>query len=381
MKSKIGILTYHFTNNYGGLLQAYSLQKFLKNKGYKVDFINYVPKHVEQGGKYLNIFNLKNLIGNIKIFYMKIINLYINNFLDKKFLLKFDNFRKKKLGVNLYKVKNSIDLKNISSKYKILIAGSDQIWNTSEQFGLDKNYFLDFSPNTINISYAASFGKDKIEKKYYSEVKNLIKNFNKISVREKSGFNLLTKLTNNKITLAPDPTFLIDNFDSILPKKKFVKDDYIFCYNLRSDYLVRKLSLFLSKKYNLPIFSPFNVNRRWPQIGKTVYPGPEEWLSLMKNSKFIVTNTFHGVVFSILFKKEFIAARLPGNKKVYSDRIINLLNELGVNYRYIDSNDQKKIINALNKKIDWDYIDKNINKLKKNGENFIIKSLKEIKYA
>jgi len=111
MKNKIGILTYHFTNNYGGLLQAYSLQKFLRNKGYNVDFINYLPKHVEQGGNYLNIFNLKNLKGNIKIFYMKIINFYINNFLDKKFLLKFDNFRKKKLGISSYKVNNSLDLK------------------------------------------------------------------------------------------------------------------------------------------------------------------------------------------------------------------------------------------------------------------------------
>jgi len=373
MKSKIGILTYHFTNNYGGLLQAYSLQKFLKNKGYKVDFINYVPKHVEQGGKYLNIFNLKNLIGNIKIFYMKIINLYINNFLDKKFLLKFDNFRKKKLGVNLYKVKNSIDLKNISSKYKILIAGSDQIWNTSEQFGLDKNYFLDFSPNTINISYAASFGKDKIEKKYYSEVKNLIKNFNKISVREKSGFNLLTKLTNNKITLAPDPTFLIDNFDSILPKKKFVKDDYIFCYNLRSDYLVRKLSLFLSKKYNLPIFSPFNVNRRWPQIGKTVYPGPEEWLSLMKNSKFIVTNTFHGVVFSILFKKEFIATELPKDKKKYSDRVKNILNNLSLYHRYMNNFNPNQIKKILDSEIKWSKVEKKVNILKIQGKKFLSK--------
>ena len=373
MKNKIGILTYHFTNNYGGLLQAYSLQKFLRNKGYNVDFINYVPKHVEQGGNYLNIFNLKNLKGNIKIFYMKIINFYINNFLDKKFLLKFDNFRKKKLGINSYKVNNSIDLKNISSKYKILIAGSDQIWNTTEQYGLDRNYFLDFSPNTTNISYAASFGKDKIEKKYYSEVKKLIKNFNKISVREKSGFNLLTKLTKNKIILTPDPTFLIDNFDTILPKKKFVKDDYIFCYNLRSDYLVRKLSLFLSKKYNLPIFSPFNVNRRWPQIGKTVYPGPEEWLSLLKNSKFVVTNTFHGVVFSILFKKKFIAAELPKNKKKYSGRVKDILKNLSLYNRYIDEFNNNKIEKILDLEIKWSKVEKKVNILKMQGKKFLNK--------
>jgi len=207
MKSKIGILTYHFTNNYGGLLQAYSLQKFLKNKGYKVDFINYIPKHVEQGGRYLNIFNSKNLKGNIKIFYMKMINFYLNNFLDKKFLLKFDNFRKKKLRINSNKINNSIDLRNISSKYKILIAGSDQIWNTSDQYGLDKNYFLDFSLDTINISYAASFGKDKIDNKYKNQIKKLIKNFNKISMREKSGYKIVKKLTQKKLQLLQIPHF------------------------------------------------------------------------------------------------------------------------------------------------------------------------------
>lgn len=375
MKNKIGILTYHFTNNYGGLLQAYSLKTFLKNIGYKVDFINYVPKHVEQGDKYINIFNLKNLKKNIKIFYMKVINFYLNNFLDKKFLLKFDNFRKKKLGINSNKINNSKDLKNISTKYKILIAGSDQIWNTSEQFGLDKNYFLDFSTNTINISYAASFGKNQIEKKYHHEVKNLIKNFNKISVREKSGSNILKKLTTNKVTLTPDPTFLINNFDSLLPKNKFFKDDYIFCYNLRSDYLARKLSLFLSKKYNLPILSPFNINRRWPQIGKTVYPGPEEWLSLMKNSKFIVTNTFHGVVFSILFKKKFIATELPKNKKHYGDRVRFLLKELDLDDRLLKIYNPKKINKLLKNNINWNKVKLKTNKLKEKGTNFLNNSI------
>jgi len=371
MKSKIGILTYHFTNNYGGLLQAYSLQKFLKNKGYKVDFINYIPKHVEQGGRYLNIFNSKNLKGNIKIFYMKMINFYLNNFLDKKFLLKFDNFRKKKLRINSNKINNSIDLRNISSKYKILIAGSDQIWNTSDQYGLDKNYFLDFSLDTINISYAASFGKDKIDNKYKNQIKKLIKNFNKISMREKSGYKIVKKLTQKKITITPDPTFLVDEFNSLLPKKNFYNGNYIFCYNLRSDHLVNKLAIYLSKKYNIPVITPFNINRRWPQIGKTVYPGPEEWLSLIKKAKFVITNTFHGTIFSILFKKEFIATELPSNKKNYSDRLKNILKDLSLYNRYINNFNIIEIEKILNKRIEWNIVKKRTNFLKKKGKKFL----------
>lgn len=137
--------------------------------------------------------------------------------------------------------------------------------------------------------------------------------------------------------------------------------------------MVRKLSFFLSKKYDLPIISPFNVNRRWPQIGKTVYPGPEEWLSLLKNSKFVVTNTFHGVVFSILFKKKFIATELPKNKKKYSGRIKDILKNLSLYNRYIDEFNHNKIEKILDLEIKWSKVEKKVNILKMQGKKFLNK--------
>jgi len=135
--------------------------------------------------------------------------------------------------------------------------------------------------------------------------------------------------------------------------------------------LVNKLAIYLSKKYNIPVITPFNINRRWPQIGKTVYPGPEEWLSLIKKAKFVITNTFHGTIFSILFKKEFIATELPSNKKNYSDRLKNILKDLSLYNRYINNFNIIEIEKILNKRIEWNIVKKRTNFLKKKGKKFL----------
>jgi len=127
MKTTIGILTYHFTNNYGGLLQAYALRKFLKNQNYNVSFINYHPKHIEEGGKFLNIFSLVNIKPNILILYKKIINFVYNVFGNKKLKVSFKDFKIKKLGIKGKRINDIKTLNKYSKKFDVLIAGSDQI--------------------------------------------------------------------------------------------------------------------------------------------------------------------------------------------------------------------------------------------------------------
>ena len=376
MKTTIGILTYHFTNNYGGLLQAYALRKFLKNQNYNVSFINYHPKHIEEGGKFLNIFSLVNIKPNILILYKKIINFVYNVFGNKKLKVSFKDFKIKKLGIKGKRINDIKTLNKYSKKFDVLIAGSDQIWNFSEQYGIDETYFLNFgSKNNFKISYAASFGANKINYRYNNKIKNLIKNFDRISVRENSALRILKKNTKKKISVVPDPTLLIDNYHGLLTGAKVIKKDYLFCYNLRDDRVIRDVCNYISKLYNLEIITPFNINRRWRQIGKTVYPSPKEWLKLIFSAKFVVTNTFHGTIFSLLFKKDFIVVSLQKNKSKYNARVNELLDKVRLKNRIVKKFDLKHINSLLKNKINWTSVMSKKNKLKLSGQKFIFDSI------
>ena len=376
MKTTIGILTYHFTNNYGGLLQAYALRKFLKNQNYNVSFINYHPKHIEEGGKFLNIFSLVNIKPNILILYKMIINFVYNVFGNKKLKVSFKDFKIKKLGIKGKRINDIKTLNKYSKKFDVLIAGSDQIWNFSEQYGIDETYFLNFgSKNNFKISYAASFGANKINYRYNNKIKNLIKNFDRISVREHSALRILKKNTKKKISVVPDPTLLIDNYHDLLTGAKVIKKDYLFCYNLRDDRVIRDVCNYISKLYNLEIITPFNINRRWRQIGKTVYPSPKEWLKLIFSAKIVVTNTFHGTIFSLLFKKNFIAVSLQKNKSKYNARVNELLEKVKLKNRIVKKFDLKHINSLLKNKINWTSVMSKKNQFKSSGQNFLIKSI------
>ena len=381
LKIKIGILTYHFTNNYGGLLQAYALKKFLTDQNFDVSFINYHPKHIEEGGEFSNIFSLVSVKQNILILYKKIINFIYKVFGNKKLKISFKNFKIKKLGIKRKKINDIKSLNKYSKNFDILVAGSDQIWNISEQYGIDETYFLNFgSKNNFKISYAASFGANKINYKYKDKIKNLIKNFDRISVREHSALKILKKNTQKKISVVPDPTLIIENYHELLKGTKVIKKDYLFCYNLRDDRVIRDVCNYISKLYNLEIITPFNINRRWLQIGKTVYPSPEEWLKLIFSAKFVVTNTFHGTIFSLLFKKDFISISLQKNKSKYNVRVNDLLEKVKLKNRIVKKFDLKHINCLLRNKINWKPVMSEINQLKSSGQNFLIKSIQSRKF-
>lgn len=375
---KIGILTFHFSYNYGALFQAYGLRNYLIERGHEVEFINYQPEYLEAGGdiKASNIFSKSTLI----IIYLKLINLKEKLFGNKQRKEYFNKFKADNLGINntsIYKNKEELEKANLS--YDLIITGSDQVWNPSDQYGIDPVYFLDF--NTSNkkikrISYAPSFGKSSINKIYENKIAELISKLDYVSIREKSGLEIIENLTSIKAVLVPDPTVLVSNYKNIMNPYKVKEKNYIFCYYLRSRDIIGEIADYISEKENLKIYSPHNPHRRWKEIGETIYPGPREWLYMIYNSKFVITNSFHGTMLSILLNKPFIVVGIgSGEKSKYNERAMNILKQCGLENRFISQFNKEEIEKIKNEEIDWNIVNKNMNNLKKQAVDYLDKGI------
>lgn len=373
---RIGILTYHFSKNYGALFQAYGLRRHLIDLGYEVDFINYHAKHIESGGD-LTLRNIFTKSG-LKIIYLKLTSLKEKYFGNKNIQSGFLNFRKNYLGVKGKEYTDIKDINNTKLDYDIFICGSDQIWNPSEHFGIDPIYFLNFQTKNkpIKISYAPSFGRSHIDTKHYDKISKLVSKLDYISVREKSGIEILKNLTNKKISLVPDPTVLIDNYKEIMKPYDSKLSNYIFCYYLRSRENIGDITEYISTKTDYKIYSPHNSHRRWKEIGETVYPCPRQWLHLLYNSKIVITNSFHGTILSILLNKPFIVVGIGGEKAKYNARVQNLLSQCGLENRLITEFNKNKVDELTDSKINWLEVNEKISEMKENGKNFLDDSLK-----
>jgi hypothetical protein len=372
---KIGILTFHFSKNYGALFQAYALRKWLREQGHKAEFVNYQPEHLESGGK----ISFKTLFSKstLKVFFLKIIELRENLFGNKNVKQGFDKFHKDVLGVTgtIFKSQEELGATNLDLDF--VICGSDQIWNPSDQFGIDPVYFLDFKTDipVKKISYAASFGRSEIPGQFHEEISQLITKLDAISNREASGVKLVKSLTNKTSTLVPDPTFLLSDYSELFEPYQTDSDDFVFCYYLRSKDTVDKVAQAASKFYEAPIYSPHNPHRRWKEVGETVYPSPNQWLYLLNKSKFVVTNSFHGTALSILLNKPFIVVGIGGGRAKYNERVLNLLEQLGLQERLVTNENLDAVQDIFCRNVDWGAVNSKVEKLRKSGETFLLNEI------
>lgn len=377
---KVGIITYHFSDNFGALMQAYALRKWLQDQGCDVNFVNYHPKYVEEGGSLVSPFSLKNFRRNIKIIYLKYSKIKKKFFGNKEQEEKFNIFRKDVLGVAGVALESIEDIELAKLNYDILICGSDQIWNPSDHFGFDRVYFLDFSvhQHVRRISYAASFGKGTLDDKYLSPLRDLLKRLDGISVRERSGISIIGKVSDKAVQCVPDPTILLGNFTDFCEKNSTSKTKHVFCYSLRTDVGVRETALLASKLHHADVMSPYNPHRRWREIGKTTYPCPKEWVNDLYRSEIVVTNSFHGVALSICLEKEFVAVGLPGGKISLNARVLNLLNEVGLSNRFVASFDEEVVKNLILTRIDWSEVRSKVQVIRDVGESYLRGELERV---
>ncbi|MDO9030792.1 MAG: polysaccharide pyruvyl transferase family protein [Hydrogenophaga sp.] len=372
----IGILTFHFSDNYGAALQAYALRRWFTQHGHEVQFIDYRPAHIEHGGRLSLPTSAAKLKANLKVIYLAVsafINVYFGNQGQKE---KFVKFRQQCLGVTdgANKTDNEAALANARS-FDLIVAGSDQIWSPSQHFGFDPNYFLAFARafSGRKISYAASFGRDKVSPAEAAQLPALLANFDAVSVRETSGLGLVEQAGGPSPVNVPDPTLLHSDYsqlvETVQPRQA---DPYVFCYALRSPDNIRQTAELVAREMGIRIIlSPHNPHRRWVEIGQTVHPDPAEWVALLKNARFVVTNSFHGTVFSLLFHKPFIVAGLTGEKATANARALNLLRSVGLEHRFSPVFSNERVAGLAASPIDWPTVDAQLEALRHSGQQFL----------
>lgn len=300
---KVGVLTFHRAENYGSVLQAYALQKYLTDKlGIENELIDYIPSGQEEFYKlFVPITNIRNLIGNI--LKLSIANKY------KKRKDAFQGFLNSNLAISKDKYsafnKNSL----LSNQYSLIITGSDQIWNT-ECADFSWDYLLEDVHGLKKISYAASMGGGKISD--YDRYKKCLEEYTSISVREQYASDVINQMFNNekKIEVSLDPTLLLDkeDYNKIAAPRK-IQGDYIFLYSVYHDDKLLHTIRRMKKKWGMPIITLISRNNSYKVLLNGIKlaneEGPEDFLGYIRYAKFVLTNSFHGSVFSMIYGKEF----------------------------------------------------------------------------
>ncbi len=350
----VGIITMHRVLNYGSVLQAYATYKKVQNFGYKPVIIDY---------KYPDVYHAKmamphrNLFIEIRAFCINVLKVFkllnvvrfllhpIENYAFHRYKAGMENFIKK---MDLTQSFDKISIEKSPPLFDIYFTGSDQTWNPKYLYH-DYTFLLNFVPdNCLKISYAASFGSDKIAEEYQKNYANLLKRYNAVSVRESSGIPLVKKLAEIDAHHVLDPTMLLsDNewkleitTDTDLPEK------FIFCYEM--DYVfdaypqIEGLLKHLSQILQMPVvFWSDNKKHRTAakRAGFQNIHGfsPEVFLELYAKASFIVSNSFHGIAFAINFQKDFLAVLNPAPSN--DDRVRNCLKTFRLESRGVNLNE------------------------------------------
>lgn len=367
---KIGIMTWFSYNNYGTILQVYATSKFIEKIKYESQVIKYFPKI-----RKTNIFKIKRNKINQKVYETlnrkKIIKIF------QEVNKKNDEFREKNLKYS--NVCNSeIELIEVSKEQLAVICGSDQIWSP---INFDKHYFLDFVNKSKKIAYAPSFGVTTIQSNLKETLKGLINDFNYLSSREKKGQEIIKDITNKNSKLVVDPTLLLNKQEWIkVLNLKEKENDYILCYFLGNQKEYYSFAKKLAKETKLKIvIIPGNIHYAdKDKINHVNSCGPKEFVELIMNARYVLTDSYHGMLFSINFNKNFIIfKRFKDNKKIsQNSRIYTILEEYNLGNRMYKKN--ISISDILNHEIDYKKINEILEIKRKESINYLCSAIKEI---
>ena len=344
---KISLLTFSKELNFGANLQCYALCKTLQGMGHQVDIIDIQLPRVKFSW-YTTLLHIPQ---------------------DFLFFL----FRKKHLNFFTRKYKTPAELQNVQHKSDLYIVGSDQVWNIDITKRLEPLiYFFSFLPDGVRrISYAASFGTDSWQSSALTEdVKMLLHRFNAVSVREQTGVAICKNTFGIDAQLVVDPTLLLDSYDGICGRynPKHETNELIYFTFIRNKAEQRIIAEF-AKVNNMQAMA-LRSNRSIPGLKRRTYVSVAEWLKSIRYAKLVVTNSFHCMVFCIIFHKKFVAVPAHTGRTTRQE---GLLEQLGLSDHFCkDTNDLYSTMeHVVNKEIDYSVIDRKIREMREESCDFL----------
>ena len=345
---KIGILTFFYnTINYGGALQAYALSKVLNDKGFHAEQISYKIQSTNQHESILHRIKRKGVLSiAAKLIDMVYCKLNANRIakLKEQKQEAFKHFTGEMIP-HTEKIYTSNIIKETVALYDAFITGSDQVWN-----GYDYAYYLDFVPESKQkISYAASIARASLSGSQKEVFRKSLSTFDSVSVREAEAVALLKDVTVNEPVLVADPTLLLAKEDwELVCQECAVDGDYVLCYFLGDNRKAKMLAKKFANQNELKtVFIPINYgiasvfDAQYADISRNDV-SPQQFIYLIKNAKYIFTDSFHAMVFSFLFRKQFFIFKRNKQNEM-SSRIDNVAEYFNASARVCFTNERETI--------------------------------------
>lgn len=318
---KIGILTFHRAHNYGAVLQAYALVTYLRNAGYDAEIVDYRPEAIENAHGTIPFGRIKKMSikGKVK-FLLRLIPFLYLRYKRAKIFKEFIN----SLPTSSVNYRTS----NLKIEgYDYLICGSDQVWNPNITNGFDPFYTGQVSSQAKFMSYAAS-AEISPQQKTIDQYRDILSNFDRVSVRESIFKKLLSNLTVKNIEQVLDPVFLLTPKQwkdfSVNP---FDGKSYVLVYQVKRDEFVLQYAYELARIHHCFVREITAEAEFLPNAERYVTLSPQEFVGAFANADMVVTTSFHGTAFSIMFEKPFVTMMF-GTSGDY--RALDLMNTLGI---------------------------------------------------
>ncbi|MGB3295833.1 MAG: polysaccharide pyruvyl transferase family protein [Phormidesmis sp.] len=367
---KVGIITFHHTTNYGATLQAYALWETIRDQGHGAELIDYrphsavrhyqrkvyMPEEKRRGKKHFVINLFKNFLPNLKRYTRMRYFLTSHITLSRKILDR----------------KDLPTLFEDDQGYDAIVAGSDQVWCTTSIRGFDPSYFLDFIPKSSEckkISYAASFGPTKTLADERDTITRLVQDFDAIAVRDSNSLSILQRDCGETATKVLDPTFLTD-FKNVIPTRPRSQPYLLLYLEKQISQEEKRFIQSTAERQGLKIISIGNSYGIADKVSADI--DPKEWLWHFKHASFIVTNFYHGTIFSIKFGRQF--TMLARESKI--NKAKDLLDMLDLTHRMVTQADADTVT-IQSAEIDYESVNKLIEQEVHKSRSYLVGALSQ----
>ena len=364
---KVGILTFHNANNYGAVLQAYAMVERLKQNNIDAEIIDY-QSSVFDNYKLFRTHLYKRLP------YMLAVDL-VKYPMKRRRKNNFDAFRKRFLPISSRAYYKSSDFEGISEQYDYFISGSDQIWNPQLTNGFDGVYFLDFVSNSHKkIAYAPSVSLKRLNEFQIAAISDYMSSYGALSIREQETIDILQPYCEKEILKTCDPVFLLENscYDKIC-SDTYKGKNFVFLYVVGTAKEFQNVIQYAeetARDKGLDLYYVISANKTLYHIhGNNVYGcSPSDFLSLIKNARYVISNSFHATAFSILFSKQFVTFL----KRENDSRISDLVSEFHLQDRIFGQDNRT---DPFDTQIDYSQLKQTLQAFRKKSDDYLLAAL------